>query len=79
MIILLFYKEVFCMTEKEFREKYGTLKFQEMFERDEDKRKEISKQIKTLETTYKQSAINIMLDENENTSTNLNDLGELTK
>ncbi len=52
------------MTEKEFRERYGTLKFQEMFERDEEKRKEISKQIKTLETTYKRSSIDAMLSEN---------------
>lgn len=59
------------MSEKEFREKYGTLKFQEMFERDEDKRKEISKQIKTLESTYKRSTINEMLNENyDNTSNN---------
>jgi len=53
------------MTEKEFREQYANYKFQEMFERNEDKRKEISKQIKTLETTYKRSAISGMLNERD--------------
>ena len=59
------------MNEKEYREKYNNLKMQEMFEPDEDKRKEISKIIKTMETDKKRSTISqidAMLDElpNEN-------------
>ncbi len=67
------------MTEEEFREKYGTLKFQELFERDEEKRKDISKQIKTLETTYKQSTINTMLNENKKEDESINNIGGNTK
>ena len=54
------------MNEKEYREKYNNLKMQEMFEPDEDKRKEISKIIKTMETDRKRNTIkeiDAMLDE----------------
>ncbi len=70
------------MTKEEYGNKYQTLKFQEMFEPDEDKRKEISKQIKTLETTYKRGAIKqseldsmfeeTSIDNNENVQVNAN-------
>lgn len=62
------------MNEKEFREQYGKLKFQEMLERDEEKRKIVSKKIKTLESTYKRDVINGMLNEIDNTDEVTNEI-----
>ena len=71
------------MNEKEYREKYNTLKMQEMFEPDEDKRKEISKIIKTMETDKKRNTINqidAMLDElSSETVENVEIIGGNTK
>lgn len=53
------------MTKEEFRNQYATYMYQKMLEKDPFKRSEIDAQIKRIETEYKRTMINQLLNESE--------------